>query len=57
VAHGLSVALLFLLATSLYHRTQTFDMLSMGGLVQKAPVLAAFFTVAMLASIAVPAGS
>lgn len=54
VAHGLTVALLFMLATSLYHRTQTFDMLCMGGLVKKAPVLAAFFTVAVLASIAVP---
>ena len=54
VAHGLTVALLFLLATSLYHRTQTFDMQAMGGLVKKAPVLAAFFTTAMLASIAVP---
>src|SRR5690606_27939124 len=54
VAHGLSVALLFLLATSIHHRTGTFDMLEMGGLVRKAPVLAAFFVTAMFASIAVP---
>ncbi len=54
VAHGLTVALLFMLATSLYRRSRTFDMLEMGGLVQKAPVLAAFFVTAMLASIAVP---
>lgn len=54
VAHGLSVALLFMLATSLYHRTGTFDMHEMGGVVKKAPVLAAFFVTAMLASIAVP---
>ena len=54
VAHGLTVALLFMLATSLYHRTGTFDMHEMGGLVKKAPVLAAFFVTAMMASIAVP---
>lgn len=54
VAHGLTVALLFMLATCIYHRSQTFDMLEMGGLVRKAPVLAAFFTFAILASIGVP---
>ncbi len=54
VAHGLTVALLFLLATCIYHRSQTFDMLEMGGLLKKAPVLAAFFTFAILASIGVP---
>jgi len=54
VAHGLSVALLFLLSTSVYHRTQTFDMDDMGGLAQKAPVLAAFFVTATMASIGLP---
>jgi NADH-quinone oxidoreductase subunit M len=54
VAHGLSVALLFLLSTSVYHRTQTFDLGQMGGLAQKAPVLAAFFVAATLASIGLP---
>ncbi|MCW5549903.1 MAG: NADH-quinone oxidoreductase subunit M [Opitutaceae bacterium] len=54
VAHGLTVALLFLLATSVHHRTGTFDMQEMGGLAQKAPVLAAFFLTAMLASIGLP---
>jgi NADH-quinone oxidoreductase subunit M len=54
VAHGLSVALLFLLTTSIYHRTQTFDLNEMGGLAQKAPVLAAFFVAATLASIGLP---
>src|SRR4051812_17915718 len=54
VAHGLSVALLFLLATSVYHRTHTFTMEDMGGLAQKAPVLAAFFVAATLASIGLP---
>ncbi|MFA5265522.1 MAG: proton-conducting transporter membrane subunit, partial [Opitutaceae bacterium] len=54
VAHGLSVALLFMLATSVYHRTQTFDLADMGGLAQKTPVLAALFVTAILASIGLP---
>jgi NADH-quinone oxidoreductase subunit M len=54
VAHGLSVALLFLLSTSIYHRTQTFDMSEMGGLAKQAPVLAAFFVAATMASIGLP---
>lgn len=54
VAHGLSVALLFLLATSVHHRTHTFDMTEMGGLAQKTPVLAAFFVAGTLASIGLP---
>ncbi len=54
VAHGLSVALLFLLATSIHHRTHTFAMDEMGGLVQKTPVLAAFFVAATFASIGLP---
>ncbi|MCC5024034.1 MAG: NADH-quinone oxidoreductase subunit M [Candidatus Synoicihabitans palmerolidicus] len=54
VAHGLSVALLFLLSTSIYHRTQTFDLDEMGGLVKHAPVLSAFFVAGTLASIGLP---
>jgi NADH-quinone oxidoreductase subunit M len=54
VGHGLSVALLFLLATSIHHRTQTFDLTEMGGLARQAPVLAAFFMAATLASIGLP---
>ena len=54
VAHGLSVALLFLLATSIYHRTHTFELTEMGGLAQKTPVLAAFFVAATFASIGLP---
>lgn len=54
VAHGLSVALLFLLATSVHHRTQTFAMDEMGGLAQKTPVLAALFVAAIFASIGLP---
>ena len=54
VGHGLSVALLFLLSTSIHQRTQTFDMERMGGLAQKAPVLAALFVAATFASIGLP---
>jgi NADH-quinone oxidoreductase subunit M len=54
VAHGLSVALLFLLATCIHHRTHTFDLAEMGGLAQKAPVLAAFFVAATMAGIGLP---
>ena len=54
VGHGLSVALLFLLATSVHHRTQTFAMDEMGGLAKQAPVLAALFAAATFASIGLP---
>jgi len=54
IAHGLSVALLFMLSTCIYHRSQTFDMSAMGGLVTKAPVLTAFFVAATMASIGLP---
>ena len=54
VAHGLSVALLFLLATCVHHRTHTFAMDEMGGLAQKTPVLAALFVAATFASIGLP---
>jgi NADH-quinone oxidoreductase subunit M len=54
ISHGLSVALLFMLSTCIYHRSQTFDMSAMGGLATKAPVLAAFFVVGTMASIGLP---
>jgi len=54
VAHGLSVALLFMLSTCIYHRSRTFDMAAMGGLATKTPVLAAFFVAATMASIGLP---
>ena len=54
VAHGLSVALLFLLATCVHHRTRTFDLTEMGGLAQKTPVLAALFVAGTMASIGLP---
>ena len=54
VGHGLSVALMFLLSTSIYQRTQTFNMEQMGGLAQPAPVLAALFVAATFAGIGLP---
>ena len=54
VAHGLSVALLFLLSTCIYKRFSTFDMNEMGGLGQIAPNLSIFFALAILASIGLP---
>ncbi len=54
VGHGLSVALLFLLSTSIHRRVHTFDMDQMGGLAQRAPVLAALFLVATFASVGLP---
>ena len=54
VGHGLSVALLFMLATAVHHRTHTFDLAEMGGLAQKTPVLAALFVAGTMASIGLP---
>jgi NADH-quinone oxidoreductase subunit M len=53
-AHGLSVALLFLLADVVEKRSGTADMKDLGGMGQKAPVLMGLFTAAMLASIGLP---
>lgn len=54
VAHGLSVALLFLLSTEIHTRVETLEMRHMGGLCEKAPVLCAFFLIAILATIGLP---
>ncbi len=54
VGHGLSVALMFLLSTSVHQRTHTFDMEQMGGLARQAPVLAALFVAATFAGIGLP---
>ena len=54
VAHGLSVALLFLLSTSVHRRTQTFEMDRMGGLAHYAPGLAALFLAATFAGMGLP---
>ena len=53
-AHGLSIALLFLLADAVERRTGTTDLFAMGGLAAQAPVLAACFVAAMMASIGLP---
>lgn len=53
-AHGLSVALLFLLADVVEKRAGNVDMREIGGLGQKAPVLMGLFVAAMLASIGLP---
>ena len=54
VAHGMSVALLFLLANYVQKRTGTLEMPDMGGLASKSPILAAFFVAATMASIGLP---
>lgn len=53
-AHGLSIALLFMLSTSVFRRTHTYDLGAMGGLAQKTPALAALFIASMLAGIGLP---
>lgn len=53
-AHGLSVALLFLLADVVERRAGSCDMDDVCGLGQSAPVLMGLFTAAMLASIGLP---
>ena len=53
-AHGLSVALLFLLSTCIQHRTSTCDMMEMGGLCAKAPILSVFFVAAVMANVGLP---
>jgi len=53
-AHGLSVALMFLLTTYVYRRSGTFEMSEMGGMAGKTPVLACFFVAASLATIGLP---
>lgn len=54
VAHGLTVALLFLLSHVVYRRTNTYDMEAMGGLVKQTPALAALFSAVVFASIGLP---
>jgi NADH-quinone oxidoreductase subunit M len=53
-AHGLSVALLFMLADIVEKRTGSADMDEIGGVGQRAPVLMAFFVAATMASIGLP---
>ncbi len=53
-AHGLSAALMFMLSTSVYRRTHSYDLNEMGGLGQQAPLLAGFFIAATMANIGLP---
>jgi len=53
-AHGLSVSLMFLLATYVRKRTNTLEMNEMGGLAAKTPLLACFCLAATLATIGLP---
>jgi NADH-quinone oxidoreductase subunit M len=53
-AHGLSVALMFLLASFVRKRTDTFEMDEMGGLASKTPLLACFCIAGTLATIGLP---
>jgi NADH-quinone oxidoreductase subunit M len=54
VNHGLSTGALFLLVGMLYERTHTRDLGRLGGLALRTPVLAGFFLVVALSSLALP---
>lgn len=54
LAHGLSIALLFLLAGQIEQQTRTLEINSMGGLAQRLPLLGFLFGLAGMASIGLP---
>lgn len=54
MAHGLTIALLFLLTGQIESQTKTLELDSMGGLARKLPLLGFFFGIAGLASIGLP---
>ncbi|MEO6627310.1 MAG: NADH-quinone oxidoreductase subunit M [Aquihabitans sp.] len=54
VAHGVTTGALFMLCGSIYERRHTYEMASLKGLQKPAPLLAAVFTVVMMASIGLP---
>jgi NADH-quinone oxidoreductase subunit M len=54
VNHGLSTGALFLIVGMLYERTHTRDLGRLGGLAGRLPVLAGFFLVVALSSLALP---
>jgi NADH-quinone oxidoreductase subunit M len=54
VNHGLVVAAIFVIVAILFARTGTEDLTRMGGQAMRAPVLAAFFLVVTLATLAMP---
>ena len=53
-AHGLSVALMFLLGNCIQKRAGTLDLDRLGGLGSRTPVLFAFFTAATMAGVGLP---
>lgn len=53
-AHGLSIALLFLLADVVERRSGTTELSELGGMAKSAPVLAGLFVAATMASIGLP---
>lgn len=54
LAHGLSIALLFLLSEQIERRTGTLEFSALGGLAHKQPLLGFFFGLAGMASIGLP---
>ena len=54
LAHGLTIALLFLLCGQIESSTKTLELDSMGGLARKLPLLGFFFGLAGMASIGLP---
>lgn len=54
LAHGLTIAMLFLLAGQIESQTKTLELDSMGGLAQKLPMLGFLFGLAGLASVGLP---
>jgi NADH-quinone oxidoreductase subunit M len=54
INHGLIIAALFILVGWIYERRATWQLSSLRGMQSPAPVLAGFFTVAMMASIGLP---
>lgn len=54
LSHGINVVGLFFIAQIIFDRTQTHDIRSLGGIVNKAPLFATLFMVVMLGSVALP---
>ena len=54
LAHGLSIAMLFLLAGQIEYRTNTLELCAMSGLARKVPTLGFLFGLAGMASIGLP---
>ncbi len=52
--HGINTGALFLLVGMIYERRHTRDITKLSGMQKSAPILAAFFTISMMASIGLP---